>query len=257
MVGSRFQVLGLVLIGSLVVLSPSAKAGGRSQFGWSGFYVGGNAGYAWGDADFSINPTGNWLTLPDPTFPTQRASIEATTNGTLEPEGFAGGVQVGYNEQRGTWLLGIEADIDGIDADASRTGGHIATTGIDTFSQRAELSWMATLRGRLGFVMGRSLIYATGGVAFADWEVDMYMAGGPNPDEAFFSNSSVRTGGVVGGGFEYALDNHWSLKGEYLYADFGSVSGTSEFSKTGVGFTQEHDVDLTAQVARGGINYRF
>ncbi len=251
MVGSHFQVLGPVLIGSLLVLSASASAGSRSQFSWTGFYAGANAGYAMGDADFGINPNGKYIS----NAPGEIPIIKAATNATLEPDGFIGGGQIGYNEQVGNWLWGLEADFDGVDADESRTGGPIVGTGTQTFTQRAEMSWLATARARLGFTMDRTLVYATGGVAFADWDVSMYLAGGGT--EAFFRDSSVRTGWTVGGGWEYALDRHWSLKGEYLYADFGHANGSSEYSNGGNGYTQDHEVELTAQVARGGINYKY
>ena len=36
------------------------------------------------------------------------------------------------------------------------------------------------------------------------------------------SASTTAVTGVVGGGLEYAFDNHWSLKGEYLYVPLKS-----------------------------------
>ena len=103
--------------------------------------------------------------------------------------------------------------------------------------------------------MDRLLVYGTGGVAFGGWDVSIYMAGGS--DEALFEKSSLRTGWIAGGGFEYALDKHWALKGEYLFADFGNITGSSEFSGGGAGFIQEHRVELTTQVVRVGMNYKF
>jgi outer membrane immunogenic protein len=114
---------------------------------------------------------------------------------------------------------------------------------------------MATLRGRVGVAAGPALFFATGGAAFGEWDVYMRMAGGP--DAAVFSNSSVQTGWVAGGGVEYAFSERFSLKGEYLYADFGSVKGQSAFFPTAPAFVNQHSIDLTAQVARAGINYRF
>ena len=128
-------------------------------------------------------------------------------------------------------------------------------TGVTSISQRVELSWLATLRGRLGVTAGPALLYVTAGAAVGDWDIYMRMAGGP--DAAVFSKALVQTGWTAGGGVEYAITEHLSLKGEYLFADFGSVEGESSFLPTAPGFLNEHKVDMTTQVGRAGINYRF
>src|SRR5437762_2968700 len=61
-------------------------------FTWTGFYFGGNAGGAWGNANLSESLGGQtW-----------------TTNGG----GFIGGGQIGFNYQFGSTFLGIEWDAD-------------------------------------------------------------------------------------------------------------------------------------------------
>ena len=62
-----------------------------APFSWSGFYVGINGGYAWGNADVS-NALGSF-----------------TTNGT---NGGLVGATLGYNLQTGNWVWGVEADFD-------------------------------------------------------------------------------------------------------------------------------------------------
>jgi len=244
----RSQLSSLMHVVMLVLLSTAAAA--ESPPIWSGFYVGGHAGYAFADADFDVNPTGAW-----DGFPAQAAAVRAATDGTLKSDGGAFGVQAGFNHQLGIWVVGLEADVSGVDLSDSRAGGPIPPTGVTSFSQQAELSWMATLRGRLGITAGPALFFATAGAAFGEWDLYMRMAGGP--DAAVFSNSTVQTGWVGGGGVEYAFAEHLSLKGEYIFADFGSVGGQSAFFPTAPAFLNEHDIDLSAQVARAGINYRF
>jgi outer membrane immunogenic protein len=216
---------------------------------WAGFYFGVNAGQAWADADFKTTPGGLWNLVP-----ADAAAFQAATSKTLELDGFAPGVQVGYSAQINRMVFGFEVDLASVGAD-SRLTGAIAGTGITTRIQQAEMSWMATMRGRLGVAMDRLLIYGTGGLAIADWDVSIYLEGAG--DEAFFGRSSIRTGWVAGAGFEYAFDSRWSLKGEYLVADFGSVAGASEFSGGGAGFTQQHDIGLSAQVGRIGLNFKY
>lgn len=227
-----------------------AQATDYGSFRWTGFYLGANAGYTWSDADFSITPTGSWLA-----FPALITNIKNSTEGTLEPKGFIGGVQAGFNQQHGSWLWGIEVDLSTVRAEANLVGGPIAGTSITSFSQHAELSWMATVRGRLGMTFDRLLVYGTAGVAFGHWDVNMHMTSGP---DAVFQESAVRTGWVVGGGLEYAFDRNWSLKGEYLYAKFGDLNGSSVFPPPNApNFTHDHKVELSTQVLRAGLNFKF
>jgi outer membrane immunogenic protein len=54
------------------------------------------------------------------------------------------------------------------------------------------------------------------------------------------------------------LTRTWSVKAEYLYVDFGDVSSTSAVAETtGGASTLNHSADLTANIVRAGINYRF
>jgi outer membrane immunogenic protein len=238
-----------VLLSTLFLAAPAIADYAHPPI-WTGFYVGGSVGYGAGDADFRVNPTGAWNALP-----AQAASVRSTTDGSLTPDGGIAGVQAGFNQQYGIWVVGVEADVSGTDLSGSRTGGPVPGTGVATFSQQADLSWLATLRGRIGVAAGPVLFYGTAGAAVGEWDVYMRMAGGT--DAAVFNRSSVRTGWTVGAGAELAISERLSLKGEYLFADFGSFAGESAFLPTAAAFINQHDVDLTAQVGRAGINYRF
>ena len=90
----------------------------------------------------------------------------------LDRDGFIGGGQIGYNWQFApNWLFGIEADIsytdfrrDHVGGDACRSAG--PGTLLNTFESR--LDYLGTVRGRIGYVFDRTLIYATGGLAYGD-----------------------------------------------------------------------------------------
>jgi outer membrane immunogenic protein len=122
--------------------------------------------------------------------------------------------------------------------------------------------WLATLRARLGYtVTPELLLYVTGGIAFTDLKfasgysdnaIDVTFPGGTG-----FGKSGVAVGWTLGGGGEWLLDGPWSIKAEYLYLDFGSTSVAVPTSNT-LAYTQtiHVDADLSAQVARVGINYR-
>ncbi|MGY4358512.1 opacity protein-like surface antigen [Bradyrhizobium sp. i1.3.1] len=78
----------------------------RPVFSWTGFYVGGNAGYGWGSANDATILGGDWLI--DRTR--DNLILDPLVNGQLQPKGFTGGIQAGYNFQAGQWVTGIEMD---------------------------------------------------------------------------------------------------------------------------------------------------
>jgi outer membrane immunogenic protein len=156
-------------------------------FSWTGFYVGLNAGYGFGKADWSGGGV-------------------AATN----PKGFLGGGQVGYNLQTGYWVWGLEADFDynGMKGDATDSG-------TCAFSCETKSTWFGTARGRIGYAgWDRWMPYLTGGAAFGDIKMT----------NTFGSAKETKIGWTLGGGVEYALWSNWSTKLEYLYADLGSAS---------------------------------
>jgi outer membrane immunogenic protein len=155
-------------------------------YNWSGFYIGGHAGYAWGREEITDNITG-------------------VTNAT-DPSGFLAGAQVGYNWQVGQWVFGIEGDWSWTNADGSAAiPGAIVTS---------EHNWYSTLTGRVGYAVDNTLWYVKGGAAWA--ETDFSIAG--------IGVSETRNGWTIGGGLEYGLTPNWSAKLEYNYLDFGKDS---------------------------------
>ena len=105
------------------------------------------------------------------------------------------------------------------------------------------------------------MIYATGGLAVGNEKFTQNITllnGGA--ETALFS--TTRTGWTVGGGVEYALHRNWSVKGEYLYVDYGTVNATGN-NTLGFGalppgpFFTASSVHLTTNIVRVGLNYQF
>lgn len=94
------------------------------SFSWSGFYLGLNAGGAWGDSKMSSS-----FTCLDPaqlcnyTASSNLAAVNAAASTTLHNSGFVGGIQAGYNWQTGPWVLGIETDFNSFRLSESNTVG--------------------------------------------------------------------------------------------------------------------------------------
>lgn len=170
---------------------------------WAGFYAGVNAGYGW------------------------------ATGGL---DGFVGGGQLGYNWQSGSLVFGLEGDFQGTDQKSSTALG-------GGFSVTEKLPWFGTVRGRLGYAAGPWLLYATGGVAWVNYKVDLSFGA------ATVSDNTTKAAWTLGGGVEYMFAPNWSTKLEYLYMDTGNTDVTL-FGTTFNGRAKN-------SVVRAGLNYHF
>jgi outer membrane immunogenic protein len=160
---NRTALAGIVAL--VLVNSVDARAQAPSA-GWTGFYLGGHAGYQWAHANITT-PSGAFpITLPPCcafAFPSFSSNTALTLNKGV------GGVQAGFNVQPTAWsLLGFEAD-------ASWGGRHGSATfsffdpvsgGTGSFALQTRIDWSASLRARFGFVQGPWLFYATSGISF-------------------------------------------------------------------------------------------
>ncbi len=198
-----------------------------SVYNWTGFYLGAQVGYAWGD-----NRTTEFLTA---------TGLPSGFNRNYTSDGFVGGAHAGYNWQFGQFVFGLEGDIEGADI---KGGYRLANTNGTDFRIDAQ----ASIRGRLGVAFNNSLLYVTGGAAFADIE-HTYVAA----NTVFEGVSSTRTGWTVGAGWEYGFTPNWSARLEYRYTDFGSYRERSLVSFPGFTY-EDHPVYHTV---RAGISYRF
>jgi outer membrane immunogenic protein len=150
--------------------------------------------------------------------------------------GVIGGT-AGYNYQFGQAVVGIEGDVDwsGIDG----TTNNSCPLGCKTSN-----SWLATVRGRLGYAADRFMPFVTGGAAFGD-----VRASSPGlPD-----TSSDRTGWTIGGGLEAAFAPNWTAKVEYLFVDLG---GFNCGLNCGAGLVTDN-VSFHTNLLRAGVNYKF
>jgi outer membrane immunogenic protein len=77
-------------------------------YNWTDWFVGVNAGGAWGNSDLNTVPTNGIFAASG--FPGTQAGILANQITNVKPTGAIAGAQVGYNWQVSNWLLGVEAD---------------------------------------------------------------------------------------------------------------------------------------------------
>ena len=170
------------------------------MWNWTGFYVGGHLGGAWGIKDWSSDPTGFFSGLG--AFPNY-----GTAGGSI------GGVQLGFNYQLRSVVLGLEADASWASVDGT------TRCAFSYFICSSQVGSLGTLAARIGVPLDRTLLYVKAGAA---WAHDKYHM---NSFEFIdvLEGSQTRWGWMVGGGLEYGFAPGWSAKAEYNYLDLGTA----------------------------------
>lgn len=164
--------------------APAAPVTAPPAFTWTGFYVGGNIGYAWG---------------------TGRLSVPGAGSDSGSYDGVIGGGQIGYNWQSGDLVFGVEADIQASGIEFSETAFGLTA--------KSEIEYLGTVRGRVGMSFDNIMPYVTAGLAYANNKISGTAFG------LTISDSKTHFGWTVGAGVEADLGYGWSVKGEYLYVD--------------------------------------
>src|SRR5580704_9269845 len=157
-------------------------------FTWTGIYVGGQVGYAWGTDPIDVVDT----VFGDRAFFNDK------------PNGVIGGAHAGYDLQFPGWnwfsssgvVIGLEGTVDGTSVSQTQLVGAFPPFFQGLVEPKATVQ--GSLRARLGLAWDRVLIYATGGAAFADFTVDYNTL----PLGGIDQITSTRSGWTVGGGLE-------------------------------------------------------
>lgn len=252
---------GALAVAGAIGLSTNVFAAGpvAPTYNWSGWYLGANAGYG-----FSSNATTDFTPL-DPGAVIRRGII--TPQLSESRNGVLGGFQFGVNQQAGNIVYGLEADLGYGQVKGSSNGPAVVVflPAVDTTSTETKLDWFGTVRGRLGVAaFDRSLIYATGGLAYgrATSSPSFVEANnGPctsiNNLCSFASTQKWKAGWTLGAGWEYAFAARWSAKIEYLYYDLGTIANTMTPANGSTGVTFGSSTRINGNIVRVGLNYRF
>jgi outer membrane immunogenic protein len=251
---NAIAVAAAIIAGATLGAASAAQADGMDRgpqaayvrpFTWTGFYVGGNVGYGWGDNNRvrdldGYNPNGNFR--------------------IGDTDGAAFGLQAGYNQQFQRIVVGIEGD-----------GGFLGLTGAGQFppfigvrsptdsAATVDMDYYGTITGRLGFTAGeRLLIYGKAGWGWVRARAsftDSDTTGGTTLVSGLERNRTL-DGGVWGGGLEYALSDWFSLKVEYLHFDISDTLTHIARSNTGSSFRFAHDIE-DFDTVKVGFNIKF
>ena len=188
-----------------------------SAYDWSGLYLGAHAGYLSGTVD---------VTEPA----AQQAALAAVEVASGDLSGGIAGLYAGYNAQFDNVVLGIEGDF-GL--------GAVSGNGVIVDEYGYDLNWNGHLRARAGFAADKFLVYAAGGLAFADFTLS----------EGDFSDTQTHVGWTLGVGAEYAVTENIALRAEYLYDDLGTADYLLD--------DEPYEVALKSHTVRLGISVSY
>jgi outer membrane immunogenic protein len=240
---------------------------------WASFYAGFNAGAGSSRESYTTAPSGALLTLP---YAGSLGWAQALAGSSSA--GFTGGAQLGYNWQPSDqFVFGIETDVQYYGAKVNNTSSFLSSVppalpgGFATLSNMVSSStpWFGTLRGRVGTTVFNpsTLIYVTGGLAYGHENITASVrstdGGGALTSIFPFNVSGTHFGYTVGGGVEWGVDAHWSVKAEYLYVSLAaSSSQTVATTFLGPNALPTDTMTLSSSrdqlnVYRLGANYRF
>lgn len=184
-------------------------------YNWTGFYIGGHLGGAF-SGDNGLSGDGRFL----------------------------GGVQLGADYQfASNWVAGIEAQYSWLNG--GNSGINVPPNVDVSLSNRG----IGSVTGRFGYAIGPTLLYAKGGYAYSDRNVNVSWGGAP---ASFTVDPGRKDGWTAGAGLEYMFAPNWSAKVEYQYYNFGNVNFVDNQSGAPIASyrNDEHTV-------KAGVNYRF
>ncbi len=138
-----------------------------------------------------------------------------------DSDGIIGGFHAGYMWDFGDWVVGPELQYDFADLEIDSAGGS------------GNFDEIARLNLRAGRDLGRGLIYGSAGVAYANFDGASGALSGDLDDAGF----------TVGVGYDYQLNDTWTVGGQYQYHEF------NDFGADG------NDIDFGTVHLRATMNF--
>ena len=208
-------------------------------FNWTGWYLGLNGGYIWGNS-----------TLTDVT-----GYNSAGSSFSYKPRGFQGGGQIGYNWQINQFVFGLEGELGYISwKKSAQYPPFVGVRGPNDSVAETTNGAFGVIAGRVGVAFDRVLVFAKGGAIFTGIKNSFTDTDATGTTLVSGTDTSHRNGWTAGGGVEYAITRNWIARLEYAHYGFGTKSHTAT-SAGGASFVFDHK--LSGDSVRGGISYLF
>lgn len=206
------------------------------SYSWTGLYAGLNVGY-----------------VPNSTVDyTHRVNSNlGGVGGTYsnDVDGWTGGAHVGYNQQFGMLVVGIE----GSASYANVKGNYDFAQYWNNTTTKVTSLFTVTPRIGLSFLGDRALVYVKGGWAGGNLEAGQTYTP-PKFAGLSWSASDFHNGWTIGGGGEYALTRNWSVGLEYNYIRLNDVTHSAADSSGK--FTAISAAPKLHEI-RSNVNFKF
>jgi outer membrane immunogenic protein len=200
-------------------------------YDWSGFYIGGNAGYGSSRNCWGLVPVAGTI-IPD---------------GCSSSSGGVVGGQLGYRWQTGGAVFGLEAQGDWASLRASQP-----SIFAPALTDRVKVEGLGLFTGQIGYAWNAALLYLKGGAAVTSNKYDQFATiGGAQVNFA----SSTRWGGTVGVGFEYGFAPNWSTGIEYDHLFMGDANNSFSVPAGAASVVNRVSQDIDMVTVR--LNYKF
>ncbi len=183
-----------------------------ATYDWTGAYVGVAVGTSCEDGEFTYSATGGKF-------------LNAGC-------GFKAGGIAGYNYQMDNFVMGFEAGLE-----STGTLTHNMQTGADF---KHSLPLIGRLNARVGYALDDTLLYLTGGSAFANGLLIDNVSTTANKLKA------KHKGWSLGAGVEHAMTDQFRLRMEYLYTKFNDAKYKTACCTINGGPGSEHEIRAAA-----------
>jgi outer membrane immunogenic protein len=248
---------------------PLLKAAPMAAPSWTGLYLGVNGGGEWGWTTTGTNDIAAINNGAVPFFSTLNAlGVQNVGSNTFNTHGGLAGGQIGYLLQAGSVVAGLEVGMDWMNSNGSVAVGSVypdpKAPGTFAFNQSSKADWLFTFLGRAGFDLGAWFPYVTVGLAVSDLSYTSLFTESRFPGGSALTITKTAVGIAGGGGIEWRWDNHWSIRGEYLFVGFNGLEQLAPVCTNAGGCapgTASANFDNKAQfsmnIARAALSYKF
>lgn len=255
------------VLASGLVLGATSAAQAEGAADWSGFYLGVHGGYALDTASastFGVGP--GTLSFGgfdlDGTYQTETTRLDA----------LFGTVSAGYSLQHDAFVFGGEIgfSLGGFSKSESMTVDLNFDDGVDTvtgsYNEQLDysLNWLTTARAKVGYAFDDFLVFARGGIAFADAHMQgsaRLTATSPTipldidlPGSS--SASQLLIGPTIGLGLQYRVSEMISVSAEYDYFRLPDVTVPSP-GAIGLLTGGNRTTNSSHHQIRAGLNFHF
>lgn len=226
------------LLGSVALSAAAVMPAAAQGYNWTGLYFGANAG--WANSDMS------WV-YRDPTGALPDRPLNGGAGGGLKSDSGIVGGHLGYQQQFGQFVLGIEFAMSGTGAFGNNFGSQPCFN--VAFNCIGQVKSLTTIGPRVGYAFNNWMLFVTGGYAsgVAETRERNAVTGVGNA----FSTSDRHDGWYIGGGIEYALSKDWIFGLEYQHVSLDKALHLSTIN------SEARNIDFESDVIRARLTFKI